>query len=144
VQQLRLTCICYRGVTWSPPWIVTVDVQRPIALDIAVDGDGVVRQHPHEPLAAQVSLAPPALMVALRAADKAALRIPVGGLPVVAGRAGHVRAPRPVVAPSRRREVADIFVVINRIAGARCHHRAVAGDERHDDAGRSEPEPEPG
>ena len=118
---------------------MTVDVQRPVALDVAVDGDGVVRQHPDEAFAAQISLSPPTLVVALRAADEAPLAVPVGRLPVVAGRAGHVLAPRPVVAASGRREVADILVVIDRIARARCDHCAVAGDERHDGRGEAEP-----
>ena len=118
---------------------MAVDVQRPVALDVAVDGDGVVGQHPDEAFAAQISLSPPTLVVALRAADEAPLAVPVGRLPVVAGRAGHVLAPRPVVAASGRREVADILVVIDRIARARCDHCAVAGDERHDGRGEAEP-----
>ena len=61
----------------SPPGVVAVNVELGVARDggavreKAVDGDRVLRELAHEALLAQVGLAPPAHVVALRAADEA-------------------------------------------------------------------------
>ena len=122
---------------------MTVNVVLRVALRIAVHGDRVVGEQPDKAGLAEIGLAAPGLVVALLAADEAALitrsesrrdhktciaypdlAVPVRRLAVVAGRARQIAANGEHVVDPLARDVLDLRPV-DAVAGARVNHRAV-------------------
>eukprot|EP01052_Picozoa_sp_SAG31_P004829 SAG31_NODE_204_length_20414_cov_19.143392_21_plen_196_part_00 len=107
-----------------------IDVVDRVALNCgairveAIDRDGVARELSHEPLLAQVCLTPAAQVIALGAADEAALRVPERGLAVEAGLARDVGAgalEAVALLPGARHDEG-----VDRVARPRVHQRTVA------------------